>query len=170
MKQKFSVDDPVIHPRHGAGRISALEHEELVEGFEHYYVIDIAEKGLTVRVPVRTASKIGIRPAISRAKIRQVMETLRAAPKRLPKDFKKRQARVKDRMKTGRATAIAETIRDLAWHERRKHLSKTDADVMRRAREMLASEISVVTGNGLIEVNERIDKAISTALTQVTAS
>ena len=57
---QLSVGDKVVYPRHGVGQITGREQLDLVEGFEHYYVIEILGKSLTVRIPVRKMEELGI--------------------------------------------------------------------------------------------------------------
>ena len=41
---EFSVNDYIVHPEHGAGQITGTEHLALVEGFEHYYIIEFEKQ------------------------------------------------------------------------------------------------------------------------------
>jgi CarD family transcriptional regulator len=158
---ELSVGDKVVYPRHGVGRITAMESLNLVEGFERYYVIEIPDKSLTVRVPVRKMEELGLRPVMSRAKLAHVLEALRAAPHQLSEDYKKRQAGVRERLETGAPMRIAEVVRDLTWHERRAHLTRADSDLLARGREVLSAEMALVTGTEVAYAKQMIDAALS---------
>jgi CarD family transcriptional regulator len=158
---ELSVGDKVVYPRHGVGRITAMESLDLVEGFERYYVIEIPDKSLTVRVPVRKMEELGLRPVMSRAKLAHVLEALRAAPHQLSEDYKKRQAGVRERLETGAPMRIAEVVRDLTWHERRAHLTRADSDLLARGREVLSAEMALVTGTEVAYAKQMIDAALS---------
>jgi CarD family transcriptional regulator len=158
---ELSVGDKVVYPRHGVGRITAMESLDLVEGFERYYVIEIPDKSLTVRVPVRKMEELGLRPVMSRAKLVHVLEALRAAPHQLSEDYKKRQAGVRERLETGAPMRIAEVVRDLTWHERRAHLTRADSDLLARGREVLSAEMALVTGTEVAYAKQMIDAALS---------
>ncbi|MDX1521772.1 MAG: CarD family transcriptional regulator, partial [Anaerolineae bacterium] len=77
---EFAVGDQVVHPKHGAGEIVGVEQLELVEGFENYYVIEMEEKRLTVRVPFRKMEALNIRPVMSPSRLQKVLNTLHDAP------------------------------------------------------------------------------------------
>jgi CarD family transcriptional regulator len=158
---ELSVGDEVVYPRHGVGRITGMERLDLVEGFERYYVIEIPDKGLTVRVPVRKMDELGLRPVMSRSKLARVLEALRAAPRLLSEDYKQRQAGVRERLETGAPLRIAEVVRDLTWHERRAHLTRADSDLLAWGREFLSAEMALVTGTEVTDARQMIDSALS---------
>ena len=161
---QFSVGQKVIHPRYGVGRIINVEHQELVEGFKHYYVIKIPDKRLTVRVPMRKTDELGVRPVMSRAKLARVLDTLRSMPRQLPEDSKERQTRIREKLRTGRPIQIAKAVRDLTWHKRLAHFTKPDSDLLSRGRELLAAEIALVTDSEVADVNKTIDAALAVAM------
>lgn len=159
----FAIGDEVVCPNRGAGRIIGLEHQEWVEGFEEYCVIDMFGGKLTVRLPMRKMDELGVRPVMSRAKIARVLKTLGGKPHQLPKDYKQRHERIREKLGTGRAIQIAEAVRDLTWREQSAHLTKTDSALLARGRELLAGEIALVTENEVATVNQTIDAALAMA-------
>jgi CarD family transcriptional regulator len=161
---EFSVGDHVVHPKHGAGRITGAEQLELVEGFENYYVIEIRDKRLVVRVPVCKMEELGVRPAMPRSKLASVMDRLRSMPLRLSANLKTRQARIQEKLKTGQPLKIAEVIRDLTWLKRRARLSGTDAFLLDRSQELLATEIALITDTDATEARRTISMALMNAM------
>lgn len=142
---QFAVGDKVVHPHHGPGRIVGVERKQLVDKARRYYVIKIPLQELTVYVPGAKLDVVGVRPAMSRAKLSVVLETLRSKPRRLPMDHKDRQEQVWERLRLGRVLQIARVVRDLYWHKRREHLTKKDSDYFDRARQRLAAELALVS-------------------------
>ncbi|MBC8446768.1 MAG: hypothetical protein H8D78_03370 [Chloroflexi bacterium] len=160
---EFSVGDKVMYPSRGAGKVTGMEHQELVDGFEHYYVIEIPGDRLTVRVPMRKTEDLGIRPVMSEAKLGRVLNVLGSKPLRLPKDYKERQGRIEEKLKTGRALLLAEVIRDLTARERLAYLTKRDGDLLTQGRDLLTSEIAMATDRETSDVNETIDAVLLAA-------
>ncbi len=64
---QLTIGDRVLHPIHGVGRVIDIKHQELVAGFEHYYVIEIPNKRLTIYIPMGEVDKIGVRPILPQA-------------------------------------------------------------------------------------------------------
>jgi CarD family transcriptional regulator len=163
----FEVGDKVVHPYHGPGIITRVEQKELMEGQERYYVIDIPEQGLTLHIPEHRMSITGVRLAMSAKQRRQVLDTLRGKPDQLPDDHKERQEQVWEKLKSGESTQVAETVRDLMWHEQLAHLTKKDTDYLDRARKMLAAEIALVDDCEVAEANRTIETIMADTLASV---
>jgi len=158
---EFSVGDHVVHPKYGAGKITGAEQIDLVKGFEHYYAIEIEEKGLIVRVPVRKMDELGVRPVMAQSRLKRVLDTLRGAPRQLSADYKIRQAGTKEKLRTGRPLKIAEVVRDLTWHKRQKNLSGTESRLLDRGRELLAIEMALVTDTKPAEAQQTITDTLA---------
>lgn len=161
---QFSVGQNVVHPAHGAGEIVDVEHQELVEGFKHYYVIEFVGKKLTMRIPVRRTDDVGVREVMSKSRFDRVMDTLRAIPGQLPKNFKKRRKKVEEMIQSGYPTTIAEAIRELTWRKRDAHLTKSDTELLSQGRDMLVTEIALATDKELSQVRKEIDQALAEAV------
>jgi CarD family transcriptional regulator len=160
---EFSIGDQIVHPQHGAGQITGVKQLELLENFEHYYVVEIGENGLVVYVPIRKMEEFGVRPVMPRSKLGRVLDTLRSTPRRLSTDFKVRQARIRKKLKTGHTLRIAEVVRDLTWRKRQTHLSQNDSLLLDRGRELLVTELALATNTELTEVHEMINTALASA-------
>ena len=160
---QYSVGDTVVHPI-GAGTIIDTRHQELVDGFEHYFVIEIPTKESTVFVPMRKMDELGVRPVMSHDRLARVFDTLTGEAQSLPKDYKKRQAQVEDKLSSRLPLQVAEVIRDLSWHERVAHLTKNDARLLDQGRKFLAGEVALLTGAEMEEVSDMIDEALAKAM------
>jgi CarD family transcriptional regulator len=156
----FSVGEQVVHPQYGPGRVVGVEHRELVEGFEHYYVIELFIDESTLFIPMCKMNELGVRSIMSQAKLRRVLKSLQEVPKRLSKDFKVRQERIREKLATARPNKVAEVVRDLTGRKRRSHLTKVDRRLLNRGRELLAAEIAAVNGVDLLYGLQTIDRAL----------
>jgi len=157
---EFSIGGKVMHPRFGAGTITGEAHRELVAGFEHYYVIQVADTGATAYVPVRMMEDLGVRQVMSRAKFAQVFTTLQSVPCVLSSDYKERQALVQEKLQTRQPIQMAEAIRDLTWHQKRKHLTQKDATLLNLGRDLLASEMALAAGAEVSNAQAALDVAL----------
>jgi len=151
----------VVHPHHGPGRISGIEHQELLDGIKRYYVIEIPRSGLTLHVPEGKASDGSMRPAMSQSRFLRVLSILPGRTHRLPENYKERQERIGAQLKTRRVTQLVRVVRDLTWRQQRARLTKTDADYLRQGRELLAAEMALVSGQTIADVSKLIDAALA---------
>ncbi len=140
----YTVGDMIMHPAHGCGRITAVKDIELVEGFEHYYEIQIPSESLTLNIPMRKMGEMGIRHVMRERKLVRVLETLAGLPETLSDNYKVRQAGIDRKIKTGHPLKLAEVVRDMAWRETTDSLTRGDSKLLGQARGQLADEIAVV--------------------------
>ena len=160
----FSIGDQVVHPKHGVGQITGQKQLQFVEGFENYYVIQVGDKGLVVSIPIRKMEELGVRPVMAQAKLTRVMDTLRSAPYRLSENFKTRQGRASEKLKTGLPLKIAEVVRDFTWRKHRKSLSAADARLLDHGMDLLSAEIALVTNKKPYDAHTTISKTLADAM------
>lgn len=160
---QFSVGDKVIHPQYGPGQITCIAGSEPSDADRRYYVIEIPRKGLTVHTPVGMAEALGLRLAMSPSRSRRILYMLGGRPHPLPDDFRVRQEIIWDKLEAGRVVDLAAVVRDLTWRQKLTHLTKKDADQLRRALDMLTEEIALASGDTAAEVREQIGAALTSA-------
>jgi CarD family transcriptional regulator len=159
----FKVGDKVIHPSHGAGVVTEIK--EL--GFfgrknKPYYSIELlSEPGTVVMVPVKDASKVGLRHPLSRSQLSRVWRRLRAEPKALPSDHKERYNVVRTRIEDGDLLEIAAVLRDLWWKDYRiRKLTTEGKRLYEKGMRLLASEIAVIQDSELAEAEAQISETL----------
>jgi CarD family transcriptional regulator len=160
----FSVGDKVVHPHHGPGEITGIEHRELLAGKKHYFVIEIPVTELTVYVPTGKVDEVGVRSAMGRATVSRVLSKLSSRPRRLSEDYKQRQEEVWEKLRTGRVMQLAEVVRDLTWHEKRDHLTKKDSELLMQGTQRLAAEMALVSGAEFSDMEQMIDDVLDTSM------
>jgi CarD family transcriptional regulator len=161
---QFSVGDKVVHPHHGPGRVVSVERRELMDGPKRYYVIEIPGQGLTVYIPAGKADGAGVRLAMSQSRLPRLLSMLRARPRLLPEDYKERQEQISAQLKTGRVMQLARVVRDLTWHRKIAHLTKTDTDYLKQGRELLAAEMALVSGDAISDASKLIEATMTAAM------
>ncbi len=161
---QFTVGDKVVHPHHGPGEITDVRRREFLDGKKLYYEIQIPTQDLSVYLPRATMEEIGVRPAMPRARLPRVLARLMSQPRRLPPDFKERQEEVWERLRTGRVMQLAGVVRDLAWQEKRDHLTKRDTDYLAQGKHRLAAEMALVSGQKVSEMQQAIEDTLAAAM------
>jgi CarD family transcriptional regulator len=161
---QYSVGDKVVHPHHGPGRIVGIEQRDLLDGTKRYYVIEVPCQALTVRMPIRKAEEVGIRPAMSQSSLARMLSILGGKPHLLPQDYRERQDQVNAKLRTGRVIHLARVVRDLTWHRQRAHLTRKDSEYLKHGSDLLAAEMSLVSGNTVSDANKLIESTMVAAL------
>ena len=164
---RYAVGDKVVHPYHGPGWITGIEHRDLLDGTKGYYVIEVPGRRLTVHMPVRKADGVGVRPAMSQSRFPRVLSMLRGKPHLLSEDYKERQEQVSAEMGTGRVMQLARVVRDLSWHGKIAHLTRTDSDNLKQGLEFLAAEMALVSGDAVSDARKLIAATTAAAMASV---
>jgi CarD family transcriptional regulator len=151
----YATGDKVVHPGYGPGVIRGIERREMLGEAKQYYVIDMMAGGGTLMTPVAKAKTIGLRPAINHASVRRLLRLLTEKPTTLSDDFRERQLDIEEQLKEGDIFVAAKVIRDLTWYGRSQGLTKRDTQLVQRAEDLVATELSLVEG---IEVQEAVSR------------
>lgn len=160
----FQQGDRVVHPSHGAGVIKELRTAEaVIEGIDEYYVVELFANRLTMMIPVRNATSLGLREA-NQALVERALETLTEEPCHLPNEFKTRQKELTDKLRTGDTCQIAEVCRDLTWRSKCGQLTSTDARILEQARSFVATELAAVRGCDPQEASEELSALLAQAM------
>jgi CarD family transcriptional regulator len=156
----FDTGDKVVHPIHGAGLVKGIKKQDLLEQYHRYYVIDLTVDHRTLMIPVSNAEEIGLRSTSQEKALSQVWRTLDATAKTLPDDYRKRQERIQEKLKTGNAIEVAEVIRDLSAFKREDRLTSFDTQLLERAQQFLASEVALIEGMQVSEAEQMISETV----------
>jgi CarD family transcriptional regulator len=151
----YAVGDKVVHPSYGPGIIRGIERRQVIGDEKDYYIIDILAGDATLMTPVAQADKVGLRPVMGNASVKQLFALLAEAPDILSEDFRVRQLDIDERLKEGDVFVAAGVIRDMAWYSHQNDLTKRDAQLMQRAEELVAGEWALAQG---IEVKTALEE------------
>ena len=166
---QFAINDKVIHPRHGAGRITGIQHRGSTSEAKSYFVIDIPAQRLQVYVPSQQMEQMGVRMAISLAKVSGVLDTLRSAPDCLQDNFEERQRGLWAKLETGHVVQAAEVVRDLTWRRGQSHLTRKDSEYLSWGRQRLAAEMALASDGEVSEATRAIDAALAAGMESAAA-
>ena len=155
---EFKVGDKAVYPAHGVGVISKIENVD-DDGVAHtFYVLDIVDNGMTIRVPVDNVEAIGMRNVISAEHTAKVYDILR--DRDVPADnqtWNRRYREYMNRIKTGDPLEVAKVLRDLAVLRQDKTLSFGERKMFDQARSLLVQEISVAKNVEETSIEEELD-------------
>lgn len=157
---EYSIGDKIVYPMHGAGEIQDIEEKEILGEIRSYYIMDVPNEDMEIMIPVDNMEDIGIRDVISRDEIDKVMDVLKAPSSEMSSNWNHRNRENMEKLKTGDIFEVAEVVRNLVRIEREKHLSTGEKKMLANAKQILSSEIILVTGSSEEEAEQMIDEAI----------
>lgn len=155
----FSIGDKVVYPMHGAGIIKAIEEKKILGDTKSYYILHIAHGNMQVMVPVEGVAT-GLRYIVEPSVIEQIKEVLAAESTPMDDNWNRRNRANMDKLKTGDICQVAEVVRNLLRIDRVKKLSTGEKKLLLNARQVLASEISLVLAIDETSAEEMIDGAV----------
>ncbi len=145
-KLPFKVNDFVVYPTHGVGKITALEDQEVAGMTLSLFVIEFDKEKLTVRVPVNKAQATGMRQLASPDRMKTAMTTLKGRARIKRTMWSRRAQEYEAKINSGDPIAIAEVVRDLHRSEGQPEQSYSERQIYEAAVERLSRELAAVEG------------------------
>jgi CarD family transcriptional regulator len=168
----FRIGQTVVHPEYGAGRIqeirtlSSLGHSER----EYYAIRLIGDPDTVVMVPLEREQEVGLRMPIAEEELQSVWRVLRADPKELPSNYKRRCSILQEKLSEGGLEAMAEVVRDLAARrEAEQRLTVRGKRLYEEAMQRLVSEVAGAEGSDFRTAESEIADALHANGTPVAA-
>ena len=146
-KLDFSLNEFVVYPAHGVGKIIAVEKEEIA-GFDlEMFVIAFEKDKMKLRVPTHKAVDVGMRSLATPDVVSHAMKTLRGKAKVKKAMWSRRAQEYEQKINSGDLIAIAEVVRDLHRQDDQREQSYSERQLYEAALERLSREIAVVAGS-----------------------
>lgn len=163
---QFEIGDKLFHPVHGTGTLVDLKKESNNGEITDYLVIDLTENSGRLMTPVERAEEIGLRKVVKKRNRPALWKLLAGRPRKLPKNYRKRSAQVRERLVAGGFKEVGRLIRDLAWRQVRSGFNSYDRRIFKRAKRLLAQELAVSEGIEMEEAMERIESVLERRLSR----
>jgi RNA polymerase-interacting CarD/CdnL/TRCF family regulator len=158
MPKLFEIDDWVVHPQHGLGRVVKLEKRRFgSKPAQLYYEISIPNGTVWIKAK---GSKSEIRKVIEKSDLAHFRTVLKSRPNPLPEDFRHRQTELAYRLKKGTFKAKCEFVRDLSALSWQKHLGDSNAKMLRVAHQALNEEWAMADGVSIGEASSEVQSLL----------
>ncbi len=156
----FRKGDMVVHPEHGAAVIEETRLREFLGERRKYLVLRFAYGDLTLMVPVESTETVGIRRVISKNEVKKVLNVLEEGESTMDANWSRRFRNNIEKLRSGDIYQLAEVIRNLSIRNRAKRLSAGETRMVIKARRILTSELTRVTGGTDEKTEAMIDEAL----------
>lgn len=157
----LTVGETVIHPHHGAATVDDVEKRTFDDEEVEYVVLASPFNELTLKIPMDQVDDIGIRPCMSKKRLKEVLDVLADEASPQKGHWSRRLKRNQSRMRSGEPAELAMVVRDLTAKLNRKGLSPAERRLLRSARRMLHAEMAAVVKGGEDEAEKMLDKALA---------
>ena len=143
-KLGFKVNELVVYPAHGVGKIIQIEEQEIAGAKLELYIVDFEKEKLRLKVPTNRAEQKGMRRLSDKTQIESALKVLKGRA-RIKRTMWSRRAQEYDaKINSGDIMAVAEVVRDLYRSERQPEQSYSERQLFEQALDRMAREIAAV--------------------------
>ncbi len=155
-KVTFKVNDYAVYPSHGIGKITGIEKTAVLGQDFSCYLMYFEKEKLTIKIPMNSAEKIGLRHLISKSQMDEVFVILRSGVKKLKGMWSRRAQEYETKINSGDIMLLAEVLRDLTRDIEDGERSYSERIIYETAIYRLANEYSVIYGVEFEEAKEKV--------------
>ncbi len=159
-KNEFSIGEIVVYPKHGVGEIKNLEILEISKIKTKYFLIQMEQDKLMIRVPINKVKSVGLRKIVSKKKIEEVLGILRQKPKVRRIMWSRRAQEYESKINSGDPSLLSEVIRDLHKKNNQTEQSYSERQMFQTALERLARELAAIEKTDYFHATEKIENIL----------
>ena len=145
---------------HGAGIIDDIVSERVGPTSQDYYVFKMPVGGLVLKIPTAKSKMVGLRDVVDTGEISQLLEAIPALASEMNSNWNHRYRENMERIKSGNLYEVARVIKGLKGREKEKGLSTGERKMLHTAKQILLSELVLVTGMDYSYFEEQINMAM----------
>ena len=158
-KKQYNIKDFVVYPKHGVGKIIAVEKAKIGQIEIQFYKIFIEKEKLTLTVPINQQSNL--RPISSINQINKCVSILKTKPKIKRTMWSRRAQEYDQKINSGKIYELAEVVKDLNKNtDIIADQSYSERQLFEKAYDRLKSEFEAVLKTSPEEVQKKMDKAL----------
>ena len=155
-KRIFSVNDHVVYPKHGVGRITSIEKAVIGDIDINFYKVFVERDKLTLTIPINQQSSL--RSISSTHQINKCISILKSKPKVKRTMWSRRAQEYEQKINSGKLYDLAEVVRDLNKKtDVLAEQSYSERQLFEKAYERLKSEFEVILKE---KAQIKMDKAL----------
>ena len=158
-KRLYDVKDYVVYPKHGVGKITAVEKATIGQIEIQFYKIFIEKEKLTLTVPIN--QQVNLRSISTINQINKCVSILKTKPKIKRTMWSRRAQEYDQKINSGKIYELAEVVKDLNKNsDIIADQSYSERQLFEKAYERLKSEFEAVLKVSPEEVSKKMDKAL----------
>ena len=158
-KKEYSVNDFVVYPKHGVGKIISVEKATIGDIGINFYKILIERDKLTLTIPINQQSHL--RPISSINQINKCISILKTKPKIKRTMWSRRAQEYEQKINSGKIYELAEVVKDLnKTSNTLADQSYSERQLFEQAYDRLQSEFEVVLKISSEDTKKKMDKAL----------
>lgn len=146
-KNMFSVDELVVYPAQGVGKIEGIDRKDIGGVVCEFYTVRIRANNVTLMVPVKNAVNVGLRTLIGKEDAERILQNLRGGNQtsvHTGQNWNRRFREYSERLKNPDLAVVSEVLRELLLIGRSKELSFGERRLQEQAMCLVSGELAEV--------------------------
>ena len=140
----FRVNEYIVYPSHGVGRIVEIETQEVAGISLELFVIEFEQDKMILRVPTAKAESVGMRKLAQEDVVKKAYTTLKGKARIKRTMWSRRAQEYEAKINSGDLISIAEVVRDLYRCDTQPEQSYSERQLFEAALDRLAREIAAI--------------------------
>ena len=158
-KKLYAINQHVVYPKHGVGKIIAIEKAKIGDISINFYKVMIERDKLTLTIPINQQSHL--RPISSINQINKCVSILKSKPKIKRTMWSRKAQEYEQKINSGKIYELAEVVKDLnKTSNTLADQSYSERQLFEQAYDRLQSEFEVVLKISAEDTKKKMDKAL----------
>jgi len=157
----FQINELVVYPAQGVGRIERIDTQKIGGIEADYYIVRILSNSVTLMVPVKTAANVGLRHVSSPETGREVLESLRdrsGFTGYTGQNWNRRYREYSEKLKSVELVDVAYVLKELFLIGMDKELSFGERRLLEQAMTLVSMELAHSLGRDQEDVKAEINE------------
>ncbi|MEL6359794.1 MAG: CarD family transcriptional regulator [Pseudomonadota bacterium] len=163
-KQTYRVDDHIVYPAHGVGKIVAIEKQVIAGITNELFLIDFEQEKMRLRVPTAKATAVGMRRLSDGPTVDKALEILKGRARIKRTMWSRRAQEYEAKINSGDINSVAEVVRDLFRASDQPEQSYSERQLFEAAQDRLAREVAAVRKSTLEAAIGELEHALAQKL------
>lgn len=156
----FSVDQLVVYPAQGVGMVEKIENQEIGGSKADFYIVRILSNNVTLMVPVKNATNVGLRSICSPKKGNSILKSLQdrtGFTGYSGQNWNRRYREYSEKLKSGDLADVSYVLKELLLIGKEKELSFGEHRLLEQAMNLLTLELAHSLGSEQENIRMRIE-------------
>ena len=159
-KQTFKVNDFVVYPAHGVGKIVGIEKQVIAGITNELFLVNFEHEKMKLRVPTAKAQAVGMRSLSTVPTIDKAIELLKGRARVKRTMWSRRAQEYEAKINSGDVIQVAEVVRDLYRSAEQPEQSYSERQLFEAALDRFAREVAAVKSLDLTQALSEVDASL----------
>jgi len=157
----FSVDELVVYPAQGVGKVERIETQEIGGAKAEFFIVRILSNNVTLLVPIKNAANVGLRRLCTREEGEEILKSLEDRSDftgYTGQNWNRRYREYSEKLKSGDLADVAYVLKELLLIGQNKELSFGERRLLEQATNLLTLELALALDKSQDDVKETINE------------